>query len=159
MPDTILSRDAIDAMPGLEKTHFLNADAQRTNKSLGDATGLTGFGIHLIDVPPGKWSTEYHRHFFEDECTYILSGTGVVTMDEQEFAVGPGDFIAYPKGGPGHTMQNTGTEVLRCLVVGERLAHDVSDYPRLAKRLFRNPDMPWNMVDIDSISEPEGGAK
>lgn len=159
MHSNILKKDDIDQEAGLAKTHFLNDNAQRVNKSLGDMTGLTGFGFHLIEVQPGKESTEYHMHYYEDECTYVLSGTGTVTIGQHRETVSAGDFIAYPKGGEAHTMVNTGTEILKCLVVGERRAHDVGDYPRLGKRIFRNQGSPWNLVDIDSIAEPSGGAK
>lgn len=156
---TLLTRDEIEAMPGTAKTHFLNDNAKRLNKSLGDAAGLTGLGIHLIEVRPGHESTEYHRHYHEDECTYVLSGTGQVTIGDEDHPIGAGDFIAYPKGGEAHTMRNSGDEPLVCLVVGERLAHDVGDYPRLGKRIYRQAELPWNLVDIDAIETPEGGAR
>ena len=159
MPTHILTKEAIDRSTGLAKTHFLNDNAQRVNKSLGDMAGLTGFGIHLIEVLPGKESTEYHMHYYEDECTYVLSGTGTVIIGDQEYPISAGDFIAYPKGGDAHTMLNTGSEVLKCLVVGERLAHDVGDYPRQGKRIFRNHGLAWNLVDIGSITEPAAGVK
>jgi len=159
MSQQILKKTDIEAEEGLEKSHFLNKDAQRVNKSLGDLTGLTGFGIHLIEVPVGKESTEYHMHYFEDECTYVLSGTGTVLIGELEHAISEGDFIAYPKGGEAHTMINTGSEVLRCLVVGERLAHDVGDYPNKGKRIYRNQGLPWDLVDIAAIDKPVAGAK
>ena len=53
----VLKREAIDAMPGRDKVHFLDATARRHNLSLGDATGLTGLGIHLVTLPPGSRST------------------------------------------------------------------------------------------------------
>lgn len=159
MHPNILKKSTIEKEEGLHKTHFLNANAQRVNKSLGDMTGLTGFGIHLIEVQPGSESTEYHMHYYEDECTYVLEGSGKVVIGEQEIRIESGDFIAYPKGGEAHTMINTGTQVLKCLVVGERLAHDVGDYPRLKKRIFRNAGQPWNLVDMDAVSEPVGGQK
>ncbi len=54
MTDTYLMTAAdIEAMEGLSKAHFLNAGAKRINKSLGDETGLTGLGIHIIEVAPG----------------------------------------------------------------------------------------------------------
>ena len=49
------------------------------------------------------------------------------------------------------------TEILRFIVVGQRLEHDVADYPRLGKRLFRNRGRRWNLVDIDAIVEPDRG--
>lgn len=54
METYIIKKSEIEAMEGLQKTHFLNKNAQRVNKSLGDLTGLTGLGFHIIEVPPGK---------------------------------------------------------------------------------------------------------
>ena len=153
----ILTAEAIDAMEGTEKVHFLNPNGRRTNKSLGDATGLKGFGIHLIEVPVGADSTEYHVHHQEDECVYVLSGQARVTLDEQTFDLGAGDFMGLPAGGPAHVFHNPGPDVLRCLVVGQRLAHDVGDYPRLGKRLYRN-DGVWNLVDLANVMDPKAGA-
>lgn len=142
-----------------DKTHFLNENAKRRNKSLGDLTGLTGLGFHIIEVEPGCESTEYHVHHYEDECTYVLSGTGTVTIGDEDHDIGPGDFIGYRKGGLAHTMQATGNETLVCIVVGERLAHDVGDYPRQQKRIYRNAGQPWNLVDHSAVKEPQGGKK
>ena len=72
----------IEAMEGLAKTHFLNANAQRINKSLGDVVGLKNMGFHIIEVNPGHESTEYHVHQHEEECVYILAGRATVTIDE-----------------------------------------------------------------------------
>jgi uncharacterized cupin superfamily protein len=155
----IVKKTDIESDEGRFKQHFLNPDAQRTNKSLGDLTGITGFGFHLIEVMPGKESTEYHVHYYEDECTYVLSGTGVVVIGKQEHEIAEGDFIGYRKSGDAHTMINTGDRPLRCIVVGQRLAHDVGDYPRKNKRIYRNEGLPWNLVDIENISEPSAGQK
>lgn len=155
----LLKRARIDAEAGIEKAHFLNPRARRCNKSLGDLTGLTGFGFHLIEVKPGDWSTELHRHYYEDECVYMLAGVGTATIGDEQFAVAAGDFLAYPRGGPAPTIQNTGDELLRCIVVGERRSHDVGDYPNQNKRIYRNQGLPWNLVDIKDIETPEGGEK
>ena len=159
MTSTVLKKATIDAEAGLLKSHFINTDAQRINKSLGDMVGLTGFGFHLIEVPPGKESTEFHMHYYEDECTYVLAGSGKVIIGENEYDIAEGDFIGYPKGGEAHTMINTGTDVLKCLVVGERLPHDVGDYPNKGKRIYRNAGQPWDLVDIEKIEHPVAGAK
>ena len=44
MEKYIVTSEEIDAMEGLHKTHFLNSNAQRLNKSLGDITGLNNIG-------------------------------------------------------------------------------------------------------------------
>jgi uncharacterized cupin superfamily protein len=143
---------------GLAKTHYLNENAQRINKSLGDLVGLKNLGFHIIEVLPGYESTEYHRHHFEDECVYILHGNATVTIDEIDYEVSAGDFIGYPAGGLPHTMKNNGSEILRCIVVGQRLTYDVGDYPRLGKRLYRS-DKSNDLVDLKDISNPTMGKK
>ena len=155
----VISSEEIAEMEGLQKTHFLNPRAKRVNKSLGDLAGLTGIGFHIIEVQPGDETTEHHVHHHEDECVYVLSGEATTYIGDAEFAIKAGDFIGYRKGGEAHSMKNTGSEILRCIVVGERLAHDVGDYPKLGKRLFRNSGVPWNLVDHDDLSEPVAGAK
>lgn len=159
MSDTyILTAADIAAMEGLQKTHFANPNAVRVNKSLGDATGLTGLGFHIIEVQPGHETTETHMHYVEDECVYVLSGTATATIGDEDHPIGPGDFIGYRKGGLPHTIVNTGAEVFRCIVVGQRLDHDVADYTRQNRRIYRNAGLPWSVVDIDAITVPGGNA-
>jgi hypothetical protein len=43
--------------------------------------------------------------------------------------------------------------------VGQRLDHDVADYPDKGKRIFRNPGLEWNLVDLDAIEKPVAGKK
>ena len=64
-----LSAKAIAEMPGQKKTHFLNDNAVRLNKSLGDAVGLKNIGVHIITVQPGHLSTEFHVHLFDPTLT------------------------------------------------------------------------------------------
>ena len=145
-----LSASEIDAMDGVRKVHYLNPAAVRVNKSLGDAVGLKHIGVHHISVEPGHQSTEYHVHLFEEECIYVLSGRGIAVLGEQLQQIGPGDFIGCPTNGIAHELVNDGTEPLQCLVIGQRLAHDVTDYPRLEKRLYRNAGV-WNLVNKADI--------
>jgi uncharacterized cupin superfamily protein len=119
-------------------------------------TGLTGFGFHIIEVEPGHETTEHHRHYHEDECVFVLSGNATAFLGDDAHSIGPGDFIGYRKGGVAHSIRNTGEEVLRCIVVGERLSHDVGDYPRKGKRIFRNVGVLWNLVDLKNVQEVGG---
>lgn len=149
----LITSNEISQLDGVGKTHFLNSNAKRLNKSLGDLTGLTGFGFHIIEVQPGHETTEHHRHHHEDECVFVLSGTATAFIGDEEHSINAGDFIGYRKGGLPHSIKNTGDDVLRCIVVGERLAHDVGDYTRLGKRIYRNSGMAWNLVDHNQITE------
>lgn len=151
MNNYVLKKADIDASPGKEYNHPLNNNAIRTTRSLGDQTGLTGLGFHLVSVNPGYESTEFHTHHYEDECAYVLSGTGEVIIDETVVKIEAGDFIGYRKGGLPHTMKSTGDEPLVCIVAGERRAHDIVDYPKCGKRLYNHPSETSNMVEHKAI--------
>ena len=155
----ILTAGEIDAMQGLPKAHFLNEDARRVNKSLGDLTGLTGIGFHIIEVQPGDETTEFHRHHYEDECVYVLQGEATVTIGETQTTVAEGGFIGYRAGGEAHTMKNSGLSVLKCIVVGQRLAHEVVDYPDKELRLYNNQGKPWDLVKTADLTHPVAGKK
>lgn len=149
----LLAAADIAAMPGEHKTHFLNPNAVRINKSLGDAVGLNHIGIHIIHVEPGRDTTEYHVHHFEEECAYVLSGSATAIIGDDRYKIGPGDFIGLPRNTVAHNIINDGDETLVCLVMGQRLAQDVTDYPNQRKRLYRNSGE-WNLVDHDVIIDP-----
>jgi len=159
MDKYIVTREEIDNLEGIEKRHFLNDNACRRNKSLGDLTGLHGIGFHIIEVEPGRETTELHVHYHEEECVYILEGEARATVGEESYSVCAGDFIGYRASGKPHSLENTGDQVLKCIVVGQRLKHDVADYPRLNKRIFRNDGLKWNLVNLDDIEEPVAGRK
>jgi uncharacterized cupin superfamily protein len=159
MDKYLITKEEIEQLAGISKTHFLNENAKRINKSLGDLTGLNGLGFHIIEIQPGHESTEFHKHYHEDECVYILEGTGEALIGDETYAVNAGDFIGYRAGGKGHALRNSSNSILKCIVVGQRLDHDVGDYPKLNKRIYRQKNMPWNLVDIDGIEEPKAGKK
>ena len=62
MRKQIIRKDEILKINGKKNIHFLNPNAVRIDKSLGDLVGLEGIGFHIIEVPMGKESTEYHAH-------------------------------------------------------------------------------------------------
>ncbi len=92
----LLKASDIDNMAGERKTHYLNPNAVRINKSLGDAVGLKHMGVHLIYVEPGRDTTEYHQHHYEEECVYVLSGQGVAVIDGERYPIAQGRFPGLP---------------------------------------------------------------
>jgi len=147
-----LSSQKIAQLEAVRRVHTLNPAAIRLNKSLGDEVGLKNIGIHLISIAPGDKSTEFHTHKYEEEAIYVLSGHGTEVIGESTQKIGPGDFIGFPASGAAHETVNDGTEPLVCLVIGQRLAQDVVDYPRTGKRLYRNSGQ-RDMVDIVSVEK------
>ena len=152
----VIKSGAIGNIDPILKTHFLNENARRTDRSLAQATGMTEIDFAIMEVAPGDESTEHHKHYHEEECIYVLEGDGVARIGSESHPIGPGDFIGYRAGGLAHSIQNTGSSTLRCITVSQRKAHDVADYPRKGKRLFRNKDLTWNMVDVTVIDRPFG---
>lgn len=149
----LLKSDDIEKMTGVHKVHFLNPNAVRIAKSLGDAIGLNHIGVHIIYVEPGKDTTEYHKHYYEEECVYVLSGKGTLIIEGDSYQFEKGDFVGFPRNTAAHSIVNDGDQTLVCLVMGQRLQHDVADYPNQGKRLYRNSGE-WNLVEIQHISDP-----
>lgn len=152
----ILSSTEISGMKEAVKSHFLNEKARRKEKSLGRATGLNEIDFSIVEVDPGDESTEHHLHYHEEECMYVLEGEATARIGAHSHVVKAGDFIGYRKSGLAHSLKNTGDVPFRCISVTQRANHDVSDYPRMGKRLFRNKNLTWNMVDLTVIDRPFG---
>ncbi|UGB37095.1 cupin domain-containing protein [Frateuria soli] len=102
----------------------------RVKQALGDAGGLTDFGVNLSQLPPGGWSSQRHWHTREDEFVYVLSGELVLVTDGGEEPLRAGDCAAFPKNLPdGHHLVNRGSEVAVYLEIGTRSAEDACHYP------------------------------
>jgi mannose-6-phosphate isomerase-like protein (cupin superfamily) len=58
-----------------------------------------------------------HTHSLDNEEIYIvISGHGLMCLDDHEFAVGPGHVIINRPGGT-HALKNTGNTDLRLIVI------------------------------------------
>jgi uncharacterized cupin superfamily protein len=99
---------------------------ERVRQRLGEAGGLADFGVNLMRLPPGGWSSQRHWHTHEDEFVYILSGELVLVEDAGETLLRAGDCAAFPKNSAnGHHLINRGTETAVYLEVGSRSPEDV----------------------------------
>lgn len=106
---------------------FNGACAGRTRQRLGDAGGLTAFGLNLMTLPPGKWSSQRHWHSHEDEFVYVLEGELTLVETGSETLLRAGDCAAFPKAsGNGHHLQNRGAAVAVYLEVGSRHPDDLT---------------------------------
>jgi uncharacterized cupin superfamily protein len=101
--------------------------ADRVRQRLGNAGGLSDFGVNLMHLPPGGWSSQRHWHTHEDELVYILSGALVLIEDGGETPLVAGECAAFPKNtGNGHHMINRSSEVAVYLEVGSRNMRDLT---------------------------------
>jgi uncharacterized cupin superfamily protein len=110
---------------------FAGPMAGRIRQHLGDAAGLTQFGVNLLQLPPGAWSAQRHWHSAEDEFVYIVSGEVVMVTDDGEQVLRAGDCAGFPAGAAnGHHLINRSDAVAVCLEVGTRNPEqDAVDYP------------------------------
>jgi uncharacterized cupin superfamily protein len=101
--------------------------ATRTRKRLGDAGGLSDFGLNLMTLPPGGWSSQRHWHSHEDEFVCLLEGELVLVEDGGETILRVGDCAAFAKNsGNGHHMINRSSAVAVYLEVGSRQPGDLT---------------------------------
>lgn len=113
--------------------------AGRVRNRLGDAAGLTDFGVNLLRLPPGTWSSQRHWHSAEDEFVYVLEGEVVLVTDSGEETLRPGDCAGFKAGvEDGHHLQNRSSTDALLLEVGSRKAEDAGDYPDIDLRF--SPD-------------------
>ena len=101
--------------------------AQRIRRRLGDAGGLRDFGINLVHLPPGNWSSQRHWHSHEDEFVYVLEGELLLIEDDNETVLYAGDCATFPKGsGNGHHMINRSDSTAVYLEAGSRQPADIT---------------------------------
>lgn len=101
----------------------------RSSLRLGEAGGLTQFGVNLVSLEPGAMSSLRHWHHNEDEFVMVTMGECTLVQDEGETVMRPGDCAAFPAGNPnGHHFLNRTDRLARFLVVGTKAAKEVGIY-------------------------------
>jgi uncharacterized cupin superfamily protein len=121
---------------------------ERKRFRLGDLAGLTQFGVNLLRLPPGVWSSQRHWHTAEDEFVYVLEGEVVLVSDAGEEVLRPGDCAGFKAGDRNaHQLQNRAGVDAVLLEIGSRnMDHDSVDYPdidltiRAGARTFLHKD-------------------
>lgn len=102
---------------------------------LGIAAGLTQFGVNLVTLPPGAWSSQRHWHAKEDEFVYVLTGELVLVEDEGETLLLAGDCAGWKAGvRNGHHLINRSAADASFLVVGTRDDADWGEYSDIDMR-------------------------
>jgi uncharacterized cupin superfamily protein len=121
---------------------------ERRRWKLGDAVGLTQFGVNLMRLPPGSWTSQRHWHTAEDEFTWVLEGEVVLVEDEGEAVLRAGDCAGFKSGvANGHHFQNRSDREAVLLEIGSRRPdQDGCDYPdidmvaRAGEEIYRHRD-------------------
>ena len=112
---------------------------ERLRRCLGDAAGLTQFGVNVTRLPAGAWSSQRHWHTEEDEFVYILAGEVVLVTDSGEETLRAGDCAGFKAGvADGHHLQNRSDGDVLLLEVGSRRPEiDEVFYPGIDLRVVK----------------------
>ena len=103
--------------------------AGRAKRALGDPLDLTQFGVNLVTLEPGAWSSQRHWHKNEDEFVYVLEGEATLVTDDGETLLRPGMAAGFPAGRPdGHHLINRTDRPVLYLEVGTRAPVEEAQY-------------------------------
>ncbi|MGR4867028.1 cupin domain-containing protein [Caulobacter sp. LARHSG274] len=93
----------------------------RRRRALGDAAGLDQFGVNLMRLPPGQWSSQRHWHSAEDEFVFVVEGEVVLVENDGETVLRAGDCAGFKAGvANGHHLQNRSDREAVLLEIGSR---------------------------------------
>ena len=109
---------------------------------LGDAVGLDQFGVNLLRLPAGAWSSQRHWHSAEDEFVWVVEGEVVLIEDDGETVLRAGDCAGFKAGvADGHKIENrSGREAVLLEVGSRRPTEDACDYPDIDMILPKGAD-------------------
>jgi uncharacterized cupin superfamily protein len=111
----------------------------RSRKRLGNAAGLTQFGVNLTTLKPGSASAQRHWHAAEDEFVYMLAGEAVLCEDGGEVVLHAGDAAGFKSGvANGHCLMNRSAGDAVYLEIGTRAARERAEYPDIDMRMERD---------------------
>jgi uncharacterized cupin superfamily protein len=132
----LVRADQVKAAEG-SFSHPWNPQSLLVGSHLSKLGGLKRTGVSIVRVPAGHESFAYHSHHREEEWIYVLSGRAMADIDDAQYELGPGDFVAFPTPSVAHHLRNPFDEDLVYLMGGENLDFDVADFPRLGKRMLK----------------------
>ncbi len=131
---------------------FAGPCATRVKRMLGNAAGLTNFGVNLTELPPGCWSSQRHWHTRQDEFVYVVEGEITLVTDAGETLLKPGMCAGFPAGKPdGHHLINRSDRTAKYLEIGDRTPGDEGHYPDV--------DMHARWVDGKYVATRRDGSK
>jgi uncharacterized cupin superfamily protein len=133
-PAGAIALRAHDVAPRAKRSNypapFAALVAGRTKRQLGEAFGLSNFGVNLTTLEPGAVSAVRHAHTKQDEFVYILEGHPTLVTDEGRTPLSPGMCAGFPAGtGNGHHLLNETAADVVYFEVGDRTPGDEASYP------------------------------
>jgi uncharacterized cupin superfamily protein len=138
MPKIDIAKIPAQQMSNYPK-EFAHVIAGRERQRLGDAAGLSQFGVNLTRIKPGSASSLRHWHEQEDEFIFMLQGELVLKENDGETVLRPGDAAGFKaNSGIGHCLINRGSSDAVYLEIGTRSANERVQYSDVDLMLERD---------------------
>ena len=97
---------------------------------VGDAAGLTQFGVNRVVLPPQARTALRHWHENEDEFVIVMSGEVVLREEDGETVLRAGDCAGFKAGVEnGHAFENRTDEPVVLFEIGTRSPDEKGHYP------------------------------
>jgi len=143
----------LDARTGTNyPDHYRENVMARGKRALGDAFGLSLYGVNLVDLPPGTWSAQRHWHTHEDEFIYLISGQLTLVSEAGEQILTPGMVAGFKAGDSnGHHLINKSNETASYLEIGDRNSQDEVFYPDIDLLYKVNDDGAKEFTNRDGV--------
>lgn len=142
--------------------------AWRDKRQLGEAFGLSNFGVNLNTLAPGAMSALRHAHSRKDEFVYIFEGEATLVTDAGKIALTPGMCAGFRAGtGDAHHLKNQTDAPVAYLEIGDRSAGDQPVWPDVdlqlldagGKRVFAHRDgrlCRHRSLRVRTVAKPPG---
>lgn len=118
---TIIAADAPKRIGSRYPTPHDELCKNRSKAILGDVFGLDQFGVNLVTLAPGAWSSQRHWHVNEDEFVYVVEGEITLSDNDGDHLMTPGMCAGFKaNNGNGHCLKNLTDKAVIYLEVGTR---------------------------------------
>ena len=105
---------------------------------VGNAAGLTQFGVNRAVLPPGRRTAARHWHEAEEEFVIVVSGEVVLRDDQGDAVLRAGDCAGLRASeANGHAIENRSDEPAVIFEIGSRSPDETVHYPDDDLRLER----------------------
>jgi uncharacterized cupin superfamily protein len=128
-PSSIKASDAPKRTGSRYPKEFAELCMNRSKAILGDVFGLDQFGVNLVTLQPGTWSSHRHWHEKEDEFVFVVEGNITLSDDAGDHLLTPGMCAGFKAGsGNGHCLKNLTDKPVVYLEVGTRSQNETAWY-------------------------------
>ena len=129
-PSTLDPKTIVPRTGTIYPLEFAGEIKGREKRSLGDAFGLSQYGVNLTTLAPGSWSSHRHWHEKEDEFVFVIEGEITLIDEAGEHLLKPGMCAGFKSGvANGHHLVNKSKKPAAYLEVGTRSQDELASYP------------------------------